>query len=57
MIFSPKKWTNKYDFNIKIERLKIERITTSKLLWIIVDDRLTWQDHIVYTTTTFAKSI
>ena len=45
MLFSNKKRRH-YDLNIKIDETKIEEVKKTKFLGVIIDNKLTWKDHV-----------
>ena len=57
MVFDRKRKQSVYDINIKIGDKKINEVQQTKFLGIIVDNKLTWNNHISVLTTKIAKSI
>ena len=57
MIITNKKSKPGATFKIMIANQSIERVMVSKFLGILVDDKLTWKDHITQIATKISKSI
>ena len=57
MIFSPGSKVCTRDFVIKFGKEAIERVHYSKFLGIILDDKLSWQQHTAYLAKKVAKSV
>jgi hypothetical protein len=57
MIFGPNKRKETHNISVKIEGQIIEVVHHTKFLGIILDDKLTWKNHISYITQKISKSI
>ena len=57
MIFSPNKKTITQDPDIRINNIKISRVTESKFLGIMIEENLSWKNHIQMLSTKLAKSV
>src|SRR3984893_16336859 len=49
--------TNETQFQITIENESITRVDSTKFLGVIVDQKLTWQQHITYISLKISKSL
>src|ERR1700730_7827150 len=49
--------TNETQFQITIENESITRVDSTKFLGVIVDQKLTWQQHIAYISLKISKSL
>ena len=56
MLFSGKKLEN-HSPNIVIEGIALSRVYSTKFLGIIIDDKLTWKDHITYVSKKISKGL
>ena len=56
MVFSKRKICENPTTNLNINGIPIERVRTHKFLGYIVDDRLSWIDHLNYISNKIAKS-
>ena len=56
MLFSGKKYVD-HPVNIKIDDCSLTQVHSSKFLGVIIDDRLTWKDHIIYVSKKVSKGI
>ena len=45
------------DFELKIGATVLKRVTLDKYLGIIIDDKLTWKEHIDYVYNNFVKFV
>ena len=50
IVFKSRNKQLKMELNIKINNKTLERVKQTKFLGIIVDEYLTWKDHIDYVT-------
>ena len=57
MIFGPKNTKSNKKINIKIDGQSLETATKTKFLGIIIDNKLTWKEHALYTSNKMSKSI
>ena len=57
MIINGTKKLPPMDYNININGIQINRVNSVKFLGIIIDCKLTWNDHIIYIKNKIAKSI
>ncbi|KAJ8049148.1 hypothetical protein HOLleu_01758 [Holothuria leucospilota] len=57
MIFNNYKCNNHHNFNIYINGDKLELVKKIKFLGVIIDSKLTWQDHIHYLSSHVAKGV
>ena len=56
MVFTTK--INKIeDIVLRVEGQTIERVTQTKFLGVIIDEKLTWRNHVNYISTKIAKGI
>ena len=56
MLFSNKKRRH-YDLNIKIDETKIEEVKKTKFLGVIIDNKLTWKDHVAHVASKVSKGM
>jgi hypothetical protein len=57
MIFGAKKSLSNNNINIKINNQALEIVTHSKFLGIMIDNKLSWKEHALYTSKKLSKSI
>ena len=58
MIFQPKNKNISHDnFDIYIQNSKIPLVKSTRFLGVVIDDKLTWKDHINYIACKVSKSI
>lgn len=57
MVFSPNPRLKTPKANIKIGEEKLEQVRVAKFLGILVDEKLTWKDHVVNLSKKVAKTI
>ena len=57
MVFSPTKMKSSYDVQLSIENKAIEKVTHTKFLGVILDEKLNWKPHVQYVKTKLSKSI
>ena len=55
MLFTNKKMS--YDIMLKIDNLCIERVTQTKFLGVIINEKLSWENHIQLLKNKVSKSI
>ena len=55
MLFT--KCKNIPSFNVVIQQRSINRVSVNKFLGILIDDKLTWKDHITYISSKIVKNI
>ena len=56
MLFSNKKRRH-YDLNIKIDETKIEEVKKTKFLGVIIDNKLTWKDHVAHVASKVSRGM
>ena len=56
MIFSGKKYED-HLINLHIEGNSLERVYKSKFLGVVIDDKLTWKDHILHVSKKVSKGL
>ena len=56
MVFSGKKMED-HPININIEGNYLDRVYTTKFLGIMIDDKLSWKDHIIYVSKKISKGL
>ena len=57
MMFSPNKNVSLEDFSLSIDNQLINRISNTKVLGVIIDDELKWNEHILYVKNKISKVI
>jgi hypothetical protein len=57
MLFGPRKKQNTEDTNIQIEGKKLDIVTTTTFLGVILDSNITWKDHIAHISKKVARSV
>ena len=56
MVFSNKR-RKQYDLNIKIDETKIEEVKKTKFLGVIIDNKLTWKDHVAHVASKVSRGM
>ena len=56
MLFSNKKRRH-CDLNIKIDKTKIEEVKKTKFLGVIIDNKLTWKDHVAHVASKVSRGM
>ena len=57
MLFGPRKKIPIEDINIQIEGKKLDIVTTTKFLGVILDSNISWKDHIAHISKKVARSV
>ena len=57
MLFGPRIVTNLVDFSLYINSFAISRVNSIKFLGIVIEDNLSWREHIEQTSNKIAKNI
>ena len=54
---SPRKLVSLTDFKVKISDNEIEQVTSCKFLGVIIDNKMSWQEHIAYISNKISKGV
>jgi hypothetical protein len=57
MVFGRKRLSRNFNFNIEIDGAKIDQVKSTKFLGVFIDDKLSWNSHILKLTKKIAINI